>query len=73
MKHPWVRSADGGSRLGLCFRGDLGTCLISQLKRDPTPLFPHHVSCGFGLDLTFRIAENHCLVFIGECILLLRR
>lgn len=67
----------GQSRQGLtswpvCFRWDLGTCLESHLKQDLTPLFPRHVSCGFGLGLTFRIAENHRLVFIGDSISLAR-
>lgn len=67
----------GQSRQGLtswpvCFRRDLGTCLESHLKQDLTPLVPHHVSCGFGLGLTFRIAENHRLVFMGESISLAR-
>lgn len=67
----------GQSRQGLtswpvCFRRDLGTCLESHLKQDLTPLFPRHMSCGFGLGLTFRIAENHRLVFIGDSISLAR-
>lgn len=67
----------GQSRQGLtswpvCLRRDLGTCLESHLKQDLTPLLPRHVSCGFGLGLTFRIAENHGLVFIGESISLVR-
>lgn len=48
-------------------------CLKSHLQQDLTLLFPCHVSCGFGLGLTLRIAENHCPVFTGECISLLRK
>lgn len=67
----------GQSRQGLtswpvCLRRALGTCLESHLKQDLTPLVPRHVSCGLGLGLTFRIAENHRLVFTGESISLAR-
>lgn len=66
------QSRPGLTSWPLCSRRDLGTCLESHLKQDLTPLVPRHVSCGFGLGLSFRIAENHSLVFTGESISLAR-